>query len=75
MRTRTMIAALIYLPLNAVIFGAGAIAVLSTPLPADMVKYLLPLVIVAALVVTAPVSWYLALKLRLRRGRYSALFR
>jgi len=75
MRTRTMIAALIYFPLNAVIFGAGAIAVLSIPFPADLLKYLLPLVIVTALVVTAPIAWYLAPKLRLRGGRYSALFR
>lgn len=75
MRTRTLIAALIYFPLNAVIFGFGAIAVLSIPFPQDAIKYLLPAVIVTALIVTAPLSWYLAPKLRIRRGRYSALFR
>ncbi|MFZ2103155.1 MAG: hypothetical protein WAU86_21575 [Oricola sp.] len=75
MRTRTMIAALIYLPLNAVLFGVGAIAVLSIPFPPDWVKYLLPIVVVAALALTAPVAWYLAPKLRLRGGRHSAPLR
>lgn len=75
MKTRTWIAALIYLPLNAVLFGVGAIAVLTIPFPADAVKYLLPIVIVAALALTAPLAWYLAPKMRLREGRYSALFR
>ena len=54
MRTRTMIAALISLPVNAVIFGAGAIAVLSIPALAEQAKYLLPAVIVGGFLVTFP---------------------
>jgi len=66
MRTRTMIAALISLPVNAVIFGAGAIAVLSIPALAEQAKYLLPAVIVGGFLVTFPVAWILAPRLRAR---------
>lgn len=66
MRTRTMIAAMIALPVNAVLFGAGAIAVLSIPALAEQAKYLLPAVIVAGFVVTFPIAWYLAPRLRAR---------
>ena len=66
MRTRTLIAALIALPVNAVLFGAGAIAVLSVPVLAEQAKYLLPVVIVTALAATLPVAWMLAPRLRAR---------
>ena len=66
MRTRTMIAALISLPVNAVIFGAGAIAVLSVPALAEQAKYLLPAVIVGGFLATFPVAWLLAPRLRAR---------
>ncbi len=66
MRTRTMIAALISLPVNAVIFGAGAIAVLSIPALAEQAKYLLPAVIVGGFLVTFPIAWILAPRLRAR---------
>ncbi|MBC7280939.1 hypothetical protein [Hoeflea sp.] len=66
MRTRTMIAAMIALPVNAVIFGAGAIAVLSIPALAEQAKYLLPAVIVGGFLVTFPVAWVLAPRLRAR---------
>ena len=66
MRTRTQIAALISLPVNAVLFGAGCIAVLSVPALAEQAKYLLPLVIVAGFTATFPVAWILAPRLRAR---------
>ena len=71
-RTRTWIALLISLPVNAVLFGAGAIAVLSIPPLADEAKYLLPAVIVAGLAATLPLAWMLAPRLRLRQGHASA---
>ncbi|OCW57518.1 hypothetical protein [Hoeflea olei] len=66
MRTRTRIAALIALPINAVLFGAGAIAVLSVPALAEHAKYLLPIVIIAGLTATFPLAWALAPRLRAR---------
>ena len=67
-RTRTWIALLISLPVNAVLFGAGAIAVLSIPALTEQAKYLLPAVIVAGLAATLPLAWMLAPRLRVRRG-------
>lgn len=66
MRTRTFIAGLIALPINAVLFGAGAIVVLSIPALAEQAKYLLPVVIVAGFVVAAPIAWMMAPRLRAR---------
>lgn len=66
MRIRTYIAALIALPVNAVLFGAGAIAVLSVPALAEQAKYLLPAVIILGFAATVPVAWMLAPRLRAR---------
>ena len=71
-RTRTWIALLISLPVNAVLFGAGAIAVLSIPALAEQAKYLLPAVIVTGLAATLPLACVLAPRLRLRQDRASA---
>lgn len=67
MRTRTLIAGLISLPINAVIFGTGAIAVLSIPGLAENAKYLLPLVVVVGFAATVPLAWKLAPQLRANR--------
>jgi len=67
MRTRTFIAGLIALPINAVLFGAGAIIVLSIPALAEYAKYLLPAVVVAGFVAAAPIAWIMAPRLRARR--------
>ncbi|SOE16546.1 hypothetical protein SAMN05877838_1416 [Hoeflea halophila] len=64
MRTRTFIAGTIALPINAVLFGAGAITVLSIPALAEQARYLLPAVIVAGFVAAVPLAWMLAPKLR-----------
>lgn len=66
MRNRTMIALLIALPVNAVLFGVGAIVVLSIPALAEQAKYLLPVVIVLGFAATLPVAWLLAPRLRAR---------
>ncbi len=75
MRTRTLIALALALPLNAVLFGAGTILALSLPLPDDYLKYVIPAVIVVSLIVTVPIAWKLAPRLRLRNDYYPALFK
>lgn len=66
MQTRTAIAALIALPVNAVLFGVGAVTVLSIPAFSEHAKYLLPAVVVLGFVATVPIAWILAPRLRAR---------
>lgn len=75
MRTRTLMAAIIALPLNAVLFGTGAAIALSLPYPDEYLKYVLPAVIVVSMVATVPIAWKLAPRLRIRNDYYPALFR
>ncbi|HML43475.1 MAG: hypothetical protein JNN24_00185 [Hyphomicrobium zavarzinii] len=72
MRTRTAIAALVFLPVNAVLFGVGAVAVLSIPALQVNAAVLLPAVIVASFVISPFVSWYIAPRLRSRWQREHA---
>jgi len=67
MRTRTFIAGLIALPINAVLFGAGAITVLSIPALAEHAKFLLPAVVIAGFVAATPIAWVMAPRLRASR--------
>lgn len=67
MQTRTMIAGIISLPVNAVLFGAGAVAVLAIPALRDHAAYLLPAVILASFAITFPLAWLIAPRLRSRR--------
>ena len=54
---------------NAVIFGAGLIAVLNIPtLRADAVFWI-PVVVVASLILAAPVAWLIAPRLQARYAR------
>ncbi len=69
MSTRLAIAALIYLVVNAVLFGIGATTVLSVPALDTHAMSILPPVIVAGFVLAVPVSWYIAPRLRLRHQR------
>ena len=63
MQRQLIIAAVIYPMVNAVLFGAGAVFVLS--LYAAQAALLLPIVIVASFVLAAPLSWLIAPKLSL----------
>jgi multidrug efflux pump subunit AcrB len=63
-----MITILVYLMVQAVVFGFGAVLVLATPL-ADFAMRLMPFVIVLSLIVSAPISWTLAPMLRARYAR------
>lgn len=63
MSKQLIIAAVIYPMVNAVLFGAGAVAVLS--LFAAKAALLLPIVIAASFLVALPIAWFIAPKLSL----------
>lgn len=69
MSTRTSIALLINMMVNAVLFGAGAILVLSIPELSAKAAYLLPGVVVAAFLVSPLIAWQIAPMLRSRWQR------
>ncbi len=64
MSTRTYIAGLISMMVNAVVFGAGAITVLSIPAFSAYAAYLLPIVVVLSFVVSPFIAWAMAPMLR-----------
>ena len=67
MSKRFTLAAIIYPMVNAVLFGAGAVAVLS--IAPENTPTLLVAAIVASFVVAVPISWLLAPKLSLQLSR------
>ena len=66
MSRRFGIAAVIYMMVNAVLFGIGAVTVLSIPGLSENAKYWLPVVIATSFVLAAPLSWIIAPRLRKR---------
>lgn len=64
MTTRTSIAVLVNMMVSAVLFGAGAVTVLSIPALSEQAALLLPLVIAMSLLISPFISWYLAPRLR-----------
>lgn len=72
MSTRTYIAALISMMVNAVIFGAGAIAVLSIPALSAHAAYLLPAVVLFSFLTAPFIAWAMAPMLRSRWQREHA---
>ena len=66
MSTRFQIAALLSLMVNAVIFGIGAITVLSTPLLAENAKFWLLVSVAASIILSPGISWFLVPRLRNR---------
>lgn len=66
MGPRAFITILLSLMVNAVLFGAGAILVLSVPALSEQAKYLLPVVIVLSFVLTPFIAWKMAPRLRAR---------
>ena len=69
MSTRTYIAALISMMVNAVILGAGAITVLSITALSAHAAYLLPIVVALSFVVSPSIAWAMAPMLRSRWQR------
>lgn len=68
MRTQIFVAGLVYMMVQAVLFGIGTILIVSTPL-AGYANTLMPLHIVISFVLAAPIAWYLAPRLRARYWR------
>src|SRR5262245_11709936 len=69
-RKRLRIAALIYSMTNAVIFGAGIIAVLNVPALSVNAHIWIPLVVIASLILAAPIAWLIAPRLQARYDRW-----
>jgi len=69
MKTNTYLTIFVSMMVNAVIFGTGAITVLSIPALAEQAKYLLPLVIVISFVAAPFIARLIAPRMRLRNWR------
>ena len=65
-QARLRVAALIYLIVNAVIFGVGLVSVLMTPTLAQHAFFWIPSVVVSSFVLSAPLSWFIAPLMMLR---------
>lgn len=74
MSVRLQIAILVFMMVQAVLFGIGTILVLATPLAAFAMQ-LMPWVIGTSAVISAPLSWLLAPRLRSRFENRSASLR
>lgn len=72
MSNRFSIATLISVMVNAVVFGAGAILVLSVPALSANAWLWLPLVVIVSFAVSPFISWYLAPRLRAKWVRREA---
>jgi hypothetical protein len=68
MSIRLQIAILVYVMVQAVMFGVGVVLVLATPLSAFAMN-LMPWVIGVSAVASAPVAWFIAPRLRARFQR------
>jgi hypothetical protein len=68
MWVRIQIAALVYMMVQAVMFGVGVLLVLTTPLEA-MAMQLMPWVVAVSASLSLPVSWIIAPRLRARYWR------
>ncbi|WP_245259140.1 hypothetical protein [Salinarimonas rosea] len=72
MRRRSIVALLVYLPTNAVLFGLGAVTILLVPALNARADVLFPVVVVASFVLAAPIAWALAPRLQARAFRRGA---
>ena len=68
-RTRVQIAVLIYSMVNAVLFGAGLIVVLTLPVLSADAGFWISVVVGASLILAAPIAWWIAPRLRARFGK------
>lgn len=66
MKVRLIITAALSLMVNAVLFGVGAIIVLSIPELNVDAEYLLPAVVVVSFIATPIIAWFLAPRMRNR---------
>ena len=66
MKTRSFITLILSLVVNALLFGTGAIIVLSIPSLRENMLYLIPAVIVVSFLLTPFISWAIAPRVRAR---------
>lgn len=59
-QARLRVTALIYMMVNAVVFGVGLVSVLMTPALAQHAFFWIPAVIVTSFVLSAPLAWFIA---------------
>lgn len=71
MSTRLAIASLLFMMVQAVFFGIGAVILLATSLERHAAE-LMPVMIASTLAVSLPVAWWLAPRLRARFWKSSA---
>lgn len=69
MKTRLWIAVMLYPVVNAVLFGFGIVPVLSIKSLSEQAGTLMPMVVIASLILAAPIAWFIAPRLRLRYWR------
>ena len=72
MSIRFQIAALVFMMTNAVAFGIGIVPILLIPALANHAFAAIPAVVLASFLVSAPLSWFIAPRLRARYGRIQA---
>jgi hypothetical protein len=65
-QARLRVTALIYLIVNAVVFGVCLILVLMTPTLAQHAFFWIPAIIVTSFVLSAPLSWFIAPSMMMR---------
>ena len=68
MSVTLQIALLVYMMVQAVLFGAGAVLVLATPLAATAMT-LMPWVVGVSALLSIPIAWFMAPRLRARFWR------
>jgi hypothetical protein len=66
MSTRFQIAALVFMMTNAIVFGIGIVPVLMIPSLANSGFETIPAVVIASFAISAPLSWFIAPRLRAR---------
>lgn len=65
---------LVFMMVQAVLFGVGAVAILATPLAEYAEDLMAPMIIVTTLV-SIPIAWRIAVKMRLNNLRVQHLWR
>lgn len=68
MWTRLQIASMVFMMVQAVLFGAGMISILATPLSQNALT-LVPCMIAATFLFSAPLAWWIAPRLQVRYWR------
>ena len=65
MWTRLQIASMVFMMVQAVLFGIGMVLILATPLSKNAMTFI-PWMIAVSFVVSAPLAWLIAPRLQLR---------